>query len=90
MANAQLAQIVARDPRRLTGFAMVHCARDGGRILEMLRRAVSRYGFRRVKVHGHEAMPTRELCEAARPLHLPSMARRNEKGACKTISLLFD
>jgi len=70
-ANAQLAQIIARDPHRLTGFAMVHCVRDGGRILEMLRRAVSRYGFRGVKVHGHEAMPTRELCQAARSLHLP-------------------
>jgi predicted TIM-barrel fold metal-dependent hydrolase len=37
----------------------------------MLRRAVRHYGFRGVKVHGHEAMPTRELCDAARELRVP-------------------
>jgi predicted TIM-barrel fold metal-dependent hydrolase len=62
---------VARNPERLTGLAMVHCTRDTGRILEMLRRGVRQYGFRGVKVHGHEAMPTRELCDAAHELRVP-------------------
>jgi predicted TIM-barrel fold metal-dependent hydrolase len=70
-ANRELARIVAQNPESLTGLAMVHCTRDSGRILEMLQRAVRQYGFRGVKIHGHEAMPTRELCEAARELHVP-------------------
>jgi predicted TIM-barrel fold metal-dependent hydrolase len=70
-ANAQVAQLVARDPSRLIGFAFVHAARDSGRIFQMVRHAVTRWGFRGIKAHGHEAMPTRELCEAARAFRLP-------------------
>jgi len=71
VANRELARIVAQNSERLTGLAMVHCTRDSGRILEMLRRAVRQYGFRGVKVHGHEAMPTRELCDAGREMRVP-------------------
>ena len=70
-ANAGVARIVARYPRRLVGFAMVHPRRDAGRIREMIRRAVEQYRFRGIKVHGHEAMPTREVCEAARAFRIP-------------------
>lgn len=37
----------------------------------MVREAVTRWGFRGIKVHGVDAMPTREVCEAARAFHLP-------------------
>ncbi len=70
-ANAGVAKIVARYPRRLLGFAMVHARRDAGRIGEMIRRAVEQYRFRGIKVHGHESMPTREVCEAARAFRIP-------------------
>ena len=70
-ANRELARIVAKNTARLTGLAMVHCTRDHGRILEMLQRAMRQYRFRGVKVHGHESMPTRELCDAARALRVP-------------------
>jgi predicted TIM-barrel fold metal-dependent hydrolase len=70
-ANEQVARIVARYPSRLIGFAFVHAARDAGRIFEMVQRAVTRWNFRGIKVHGHEAMPTREVCEAARTFRLP-------------------
>jgi uncharacterized protein len=70
-ANAELAQLIARHPDRLIGFAFVHSARDQGRIVPMLERAVTQWGFRGIKVHGHEAMPTREVCEAARAYRLP-------------------
>jgi predicted TIM-barrel fold metal-dependent hydrolase len=71
MANAQLARLVARHRQRLTGFAFVHCRRDAGRIEEMVDQAVRQHGFRGIKVHGHDAMPHRELCEAARRYGLP-------------------
>ena len=74
VANRQLARLVADQPKRLTGFAMVHCGRDAGRIGAMLGEAVRRFGFRGVKVHGHEHLPTRELCEAARHLRIPVLA----------------
>ena len=32
----------------------------------MVREAVINHGFRSLKIHGHEAMPTREVCDAAR------------------------
>jgi len=70
-ANAQVARIVARHPDRLTGFAFVHANKDAGSIFEMVRDAVTRWGFRGIKVHGHEAMPTREVCEAALAFRLP-------------------
>jgi hypothetical protein len=70
-ANAQLARIVARYPTRLIGFVFVHAARDAGRIFGMVERAVTRWGFRGIKVHGHEAMATREVCETARAFRLP-------------------
>ena len=70
-ANAQVASIVARYPKRLIGFAFVHAARDRGRIFEMVRRAVTRYRFRGIKLHGYDAMPSREICEAAKAFRLP-------------------
>jgi predicted TIM-barrel fold metal-dependent hydrolase len=70
-ANAELARIVARHPDRLIGFGFVHAARDAGRIFEMVKRAVVQWNFRGIKVHGHDAMPTREVCEAARAFRLP-------------------
>lgn len=71
-ANDALAQIVARMPERLTGFAFIDPAKDTGRIEEMVARAVTRHGFRGVKVHG--CAPTREVCEAAREFNIPILA----------------
>jgi hypothetical protein len=70
-ANAELAAIVRRHPRRLIGFAGVHAARDAGRIHAMVQRAVEDYGFRGIKVHGHEAPTTREVCQAAQRFRVP-------------------
>lgn len=71
VANAELARIVAANPKRLIGFAFIHTGRDTGRIFEMVRRAVTRWRFRGIKIHGFESMPNREICEAARLFRLP-------------------
>jgi hypothetical protein len=70
-ANAEVARIVARHPRRLIGFAFVHATRDAGRIFRMVEHAVQKWRFRGIKIHGFEAMPTREVCETARAFRLP-------------------
>jgi uncharacterized protein len=70
-ANAQLAALICKNPGRLIGFAFVHAARDRGRIFSMVQTAVGRWGFRGIKVHGLEAMPTREVCETALAFSLP-------------------
>lgn len=70
-ANENVARIVARYPDRLIGFAFVHAKRDAGRVFKMVEYAVRKWSFRGIKVHGHEAMPTREVCEVARDLQLP-------------------
>jgi hypothetical protein len=69
--NAQVARIVARYPNRLIGFVMVHASRDAGRIRAMVRNAVVKWRFRGIKVHGLEAPPTREVCEAAEAFAMP-------------------
>jgi uncharacterized protein len=71
IANAELAKIIARHPDRLIGFAFIHAKRDAGRVLDMVQRTVTAWGFRGLKIHGHEAMPTREVCEVARRFKLP-------------------
>jgi hypothetical protein len=71
VANRALARIVARQRGRLVGFAMVHAARDRGRVLAMLTLAIERYGFAGIKVHRHDAPITREICDAARRLQVP-------------------
>jgi predicted TIM-barrel fold metal-dependent hydrolase len=73
-ANAEVARIVARYPDRLVGFSFVHAIRDAGRIHEMVRRAVTEWRFRGIKVHRHDAMPTREICETARQFGVPVLA----------------
>jgi predicted TIM-barrel fold metal-dependent hydrolase len=71
LANKEVARLIARNPSRLIGFAFVHAKRDAGRVFRMVRHAVTHWGFRGIKVHGYEAMPTREVCETARALALP-------------------
>ncbi len=70
-ANAELAGIIAKNPSRLIGFVFVHATRDAGRIFQMVERAVRKWRFRGIKIHGFDAMPTREVCEAARAFRLP-------------------
>lgn len=70
-ANARVARIVASQPDRLIGFAFVNAKRDAGRIFQMVGSAVKRWQFRGIKVHGFDAMPTREVCETARAFRLP-------------------
>ena len=70
-ANAALARIVARSRGRLIGFAMVHPIRDAGTIARQVERAVREWGFRGIKIHGHDAFPTREVCDAARAHRVP-------------------
>jgi predicted TIM-barrel fold metal-dependent hydrolase len=73
-ANAEVARIVSRHGDKLIGFAFVHANRDAGRIHNMVYRAVSEWHFRGIKLHGHDAMPTREVCEVARAFRLPVLA----------------
>jgi len=70
-ANREVARIVARYPERFYGFAFVNPTRDRGRVLELVREAVQRHGFRGLKVHRHDARLTREVCEVAKAFGLP-------------------
>jgi hypothetical protein len=70
-AHAELADLIARHPNELVGFAKVHPERDRGRVEAIVREAVEEYGFRGLKIHGGEALPTREVFEVAQALRLP-------------------
>lgn len=70
-ANREVGGIVSARPDRFFGFAMVHPARDAGRVGEMVREAVERWGFRGIKVHRHDARITREVCETAHRFAIP-------------------
>lgn len=69
--NRDVARLVANLPGRLIGFAMVHAGRDAGQVREIVQEAVVRHGFRGIKLHGLEHMPTREVCETAREFNVP-------------------
>jgi uncharacterized protein len=70
-ANERLARIVARWPQRLIGFAAINPKRDAGHAERMVGRAVEIHGFRGLKVHAIDSLPTREVCDAARRWGLP-------------------
>jgi predicted TIM-barrel fold metal-dependent hydrolase len=70
-ANAALAMLIRHYSSRLIGFAFVHCTRDAGHILAMVRQAVLQWGFRGIKVHSADAAPSREVCEVARLMRVP-------------------
>lgn len=72
-ANAEVARLVRRHPNRLIGFAFIHPFKDAGHMREMLEKAVQEWGFRGIKVHGSDAMPTRQLCELARKFKIPML-----------------
>jgi len=71
LANRQVARIVEQHPGRFIGFVFVHAKRDAGRIFRMVKHAVTHWRFQGIKVHGHNAMPTREICETAQAFRLP-------------------
>ncbi len=85
-ANAEVARIVAAHPDRLIGFAFVHPRRDAGRVGRLVGRAVTEWGFRGIKVHGHDAQATREVCEAARAFRLPLLV--DVVGRAEVVDLL--
>jgi uncharacterized protein len=70
-ANAEVARLVARAPRRLLGFAFVNPVADRGRIADMVERAVDVWGFRGIKVHWRDGRITREIADVARARRLP-------------------
>ena len=71
VVNQEVARIVAGRPDRFYGFAFVHPERDRGRVQEVVRIAVERYGFVGIKVHRHDAGISREICATARTFSLP-------------------
>ena len=70
-ANAEVARIVAAEPRRFLGFAFVHPERDRGRVAELVGAAVRDHGFRGIKAHRHDGRLTREVCAVASRWRLP-------------------
>jgi predicted TIM-barrel fold metal-dependent hydrolase len=70
-ANYEVAKIVNANPEKFFGFAFVNAARDAGRILNLVKVAVEKYGFCGIKVHKYHASITREVCEAARKYSIP-------------------
>jgi predicted TIM-barrel fold metal-dependent hydrolase len=70
-ANREVAEIVARDRDRLVGFAMLHPGKDAGRVRKMVGEMVTMHGFRGVKVHGMQHMPTREVCDTVEEFGVP-------------------
>ena len=70
-ANREVARIVRSRPDRFYAFAFVHPQRDRGRVAQLIRVAVERYGFKGIKVHRHDGRITREICEVARAYGLP-------------------
>jgi uncharacterized protein len=87
-ANHRLAGIVRSYPHQLFGFASIDPARNAGHVDSMVRRAVEDYGFCGLKVHGHDSLPKREVCEAASRYHIPILV--DIVGQVATIEMLAE
>lgn len=86
-ANRDVARIVRSRPDRFYAFAFVHPQRDRGRVAQLIRVAVERYGFVGIKVHRHDARITREVCEVARAYGLPVLYDvMGEVAACELLA----
>ena len=86
-ANREVARIVQRNPDRFYAFAFVHPQQDRGRVAQLIRVAVERYGFVGIKVHRHDARITREICEVARAYGLPVLYDvMGEVSACELLA----
>jgi predicted TIM-barrel fold metal-dependent hydrolase len=70
-ANRFVARLVRQRPDRFIGFCFVHPVNDRGRIAQLAGRAVTRWGFRGIKVHARNGTVTREIGAAARRLGVP-------------------
>ncbi|MFZ4986204.1 MAG: amidohydrolase family protein [Blastocatellia bacterium] len=71
ISNRIVGRMVLAHPDRFDGFAFVHAERDRSQVEEMIDEAVSRFGFKGIKVHRRDAPITREVCEVARLHRLP-------------------
>ena len=85
-ANQEVWQMVVSGKRRFHGFAFIHAVRDAGRVFQLVKTAVQRYGFKGIKAHRHDALLSREVCEAARAFRLPILY--DVMGKVETVELL--
>ncbi len=69
--NRETAEIVAKHPDRLVGYAKVSQKYDAGRIESLLREAFEKLGLVGLKLHGH---PTREIMEVMNHYRKPILA----------------
>ncbi len=71
IANERVWKKVKQNPKRFYGYAFLNSERDKGRIFQMVRTAVEKYGFIGIKVHRHDAHISREICQVAKAFNLP-------------------
>ncbi len=89
-ANAEVADAVRRFPGELIGFVRVHPLAGAGRICDQVARAVNDWGFRGIKVHGGDALPTREVMDAAQRFALPVLVDiKDQPGAVEMLAGQF-
>jgi predicted TIM-barrel fold metal-dependent hydrolase len=86
IANREVGRIVISRPDRFYGFTFVHATRDRGRVFEMVREGVAKYGFVGIKVHRYDARVSREICEVARAFSIPVLY--DPIGEVSTVELL--
>lgn len=70
-ANELVWKKVRQSPDRFYGYAFLNAERDKGRIFQMVKTAVQKYGFKGIKVHRHDAHISREICQVAQAFELP-------------------
>jgi predicted TIM-barrel fold metal-dependent hydrolase len=69
--NRQTAEIVARHPRRLLGYAKLSQQQDAGRVEPLLREAFEKLELVGLKLHGH---PNREIMDVMARYKKPVLA----------------
>ena len=86
IANKEVWELVRQSPSRFYGFAFIHPINDKGRIFRMVQKAVKHYGFKGLKVHRHDGLISREICETAQAFGLPVLY--DVMGKVETVELI--
>jgi hypothetical protein len=87
-ANREVAGIVRASRGRFIGFVFVSPVSDRGQVDRIVGEAVTRWGFRGIKVHWRNGRLTREIAETARRHAIPVLY--DPRGDNATVELAAD
>ena len=77
---------VKENPEKYIGYAFVHAEKNAGKIYQIVKKSIQKYGFKGIKVHRYDAPISREICLVAQKFRIPVLY--DVMGKVATVELL--